>query len=383
MASRTVWLLCFTVGSSFSLGAGPLYAGKSIQSFSKDTYGPVGSTPRQSKSPLKGNSIVGDDRAEDQPQPPGDLKRVKAIDPHLLFLDKRKTVKNAVESHTDLRKEPVHHIKGLPFESHKKRTLPAAYFSQTNRMHTNRLQLEATNSISSYFYQPVHSHHKGRLLAEVYAFKNTESDIGQYPGSLYHLNRPGKVNPYYKLSNSFRNITLSFWLTNRQTSSLLHHFSVLKEEADNAEVCLTDCRKDHEEVEAYCTSEFVVNGIVHDVNVVQKGMRLVVMLVNSNGLYKINRLFINPDGFFFRIHLLVVDAFYCSKPCPDFKLGSRYIVMGHIYHRRRQLPRALQEHLRGRLRPGDGLLWSGSSYVKRFNKRRDRKVQAAAQHTCR
>ncbi|XP_015279126.1 PREDICTED: UPF0450 protein C17orf58 homolog [Gekko japonicus] len=112
-------------------------------------------------------------------------------------------------------------------------------------------------------------------------------------------------------------------------------------------------------------------------------MRLVVMLVNNNGLYKINRLFINPDGFFFRVHILVVGALYCSRPCPDFKLGSRYIVMGNIYHRRQQLPRALQEHLRGRLRPGDGLLWSGSSYVKRFNKRRDQKVQAAAQRTCR
>uniref|UniRef100_A0ACB8EL49 Uncharacterized protein n=1 Tax=Sphaerodactylus townsendi TaxID=933632 RepID=A0ACB8EL49_9SAUR len=361
------------------MSLGPPYAGKSIQSFSKDTYGPVGSTPRKIKPPLKGNSIVGDDHAEDQPQPPGGLLRVKAVDPHLLFLDKGKKVKNAVESHTVLRKQPLHHIKGIPSESHEEETLPAASFSQTNRMHTNRLQLEATNSISSSFYQPVHSRHKGRLLAETYAFKNAQSDIG----SLYHLNRPGKVNPSHKLSNSLRNMTLPSWLTNRQTSSLLHHFTVLKEEADNAEVCLTDCRRDREELEAYCSSEFVVNGIVHDVNVVQKGMRLVVMLVNTNGLYKINRLFINPDGFFFRVHILVVDAFDCSKPCPDFKLGNRYIVMGHIYHRRRQLPRALQEHLRGHLRPGDGLLWSGSSYVKRFNKRRDRKIQAAAHHTCR
>ncbi|XP_060109450.1 UPF0450 protein C17orf58 homolog isoform X3 [Heteronotia binoei] len=284
----------------------------------------------------------------------------------------------------DLRKQPLHPIKGLSSENHEEGTLPAAYFSQTNRIHTNRLQMEATNSISSYFYQPVHSHHRGRLLAEAYTFKNTGSDTGQYPGSLYHLSQPGKVNLHYKPNNSLRNTTLPSWITNRRTSSWLHPFSALKEdEADNTEMCLTNCRMDHEEVEAYCSSEFVVNGIVHDVNVVQKGMRLVVMLVNTNGLYKVNRLFINPDGFFFRVHILVVDALYCSRPCPDFKLGNRYIVMGKIYHRRQQLSRALQEHLRGHLRPGDGLLWSGSSYVKRFNKRRDQKVQAAAHQTCR
>lgn len=65
-----------------------------------------------------------------------------------------------------------------------------------------------------------------------------------------------------------------------------------------------------------------MNGIVHDVDMVQKGMRLVVMLVNSNGLYKINRLFISPDGFFFRVHILVVDALYCRRPCPDLRLGN-------------------------------------------------------------
>ncbi|XP_077184533.1 UPF0450 protein C17orf58 homolog isoform X2 [Paroedura picta] len=378
-----LWMTDASEKDQKRLNPGSLYTGKTIQSFTKDNYGPVGSTHKQNKYPLKGNIIVGDDHAEDQPQPPGGLQKLKTVDPHLLFLDKRKKVKNAVESHMGLRKQLLYPIKGLPSENHEEGPLPAASFSQTNRMHANRLELEASNSISSYFYQPVHSHHRGRPLAEAYTFKNTRSDIGHNPGNLYHLNQPDKVNPYYRLNISLQNTTLSSWLTNRQTSKLLHHFIVLKEEADNAEVCLTDCRRDHEEVEAYCTSEFVVNGIVHDVNVVQKGMRLVVMLVNRNGLYKINRLFTNPDGFFFRVHVLVVDALYCRRPCPDFKLGSRYIVMGDIYHRRQQLPRALQEHLRGHLRPGDGLLWSGSSYVKRFNKRRDQKVQAAAHHTCR
>lgn len=62
--------------------------------------------------------------------------------------------------------------------------------------------------------------------------------------------------------------------------------------------------------------------------------------------------------------------------------GTRYIVMGHLYHKRRQLPTALLHVLRGRLRPGDGLLWSSSSYVKRFNRRRAGQVQGAVHTQC-
>ncbi|NXU59733.1 CQ058 protein, partial [Turnix velox] len=90
----------------------------------------------------------------------------------------------------------------------------------------------------------------------------------------------------------------------------------------------------------------------------------------------LSRLYIAPDGFFFRVHILVVDTSNCSKPCLDFKLGSRYIVMGEIYHKRRQIPAKLLQVLRGRLRPGDGLL-SSSSYSKRFNRKRNHKVQVA------
>ncbi|XP_038613126.1 UPF0450 protein C17orf58 homolog isoform X2 [Tachyglossus aculeatus] len=115
-----------------------------------------------------------------------------------------------------------------------------------------------------------------------------------------------------------------------------------------------------------------------------KGIRLVTLLVNSDGLYKLSRLYITPDDFFFRLNILAVDSSSCTKPCPDFKLGSRYIVMGQIYYKRRQLPTALLQVLRGRLRPGDGLLKSrGGSYVKRFNRKRDGKVQSAMHAQCR
>nr|XP_005328279.2 UPF0450 protein C17orf58 homolog [Ictidomys tridecemlineatus] len=142
------------------------------------------------------------------------------------------------------------------------------------------------------------------------------------------------------------------------------------------------CRADLDERESYCESEFAVNGIVHDVDVLGTGIRLVTLLVDQDGLYKMNRLYITPDGFFFRVHVLALDSSSCNKPCPEFKPGSRYIVMGHIYHKRRQLPTALLQVLRGRLRPGDGLLRSSSSYVKRFNRKRDRQVQSAVHTQC-
>ncbi|XP_074080867.1 UPF0450 protein C17orf58 homolog [Macrotis lagotis] len=146
--------------------------------------------------------------------------------------------------------------------------------------------------------------------------------------------------------------------------------------------CETECKWDMDEKEFYCMSEFAVNGIVHDVEVLGEGIRLVSLLVNSHGLYKTNRLYVTPDGFFFRVHVLVLDSSSCNKPYADFKFGSRYIVMGHIYHKRRQLSTALLQVLQGRLRPGDGLLRSSSSYVKRFNRKRDEKIQRAAHTKC-
>ncbi|KAL0598021.1 LOW QUALITY PROTEIN: UPF0450 protein C17orf58 [Plecturocebus cupreus] len=148
----------------------------------------------------------------------------------------------------------------------------------------------------------------------------------------------------------------------------------------DAEPCSRACRADLDEREAFCESEFAVNGIVHDVDVLGTGIQLVTLLLDRDGLYKMNRLYLTPDGFFFRVHMLALDSSSCNKPCPEFKLGSRYIVMGHIYHKRRQLPAALLQVLRGRLRPGDGLLRSSSSYVKRFNRKREGQVQEMGFH---
>lgn len=66
-----------------------------------------------------------------------------------------------------------------------------------------------------------------------------------------------------------------------------------------------------------------VNGIVHDIEMVRKGIRLITLMVRSDGIYKMNRLYMTTDGFFFEVRLLVLDTYKCSKPCPDIKLGKR------------------------------------------------------------
>uniref|UniRef100_A0A4W3K9D0 CQ058 protein n=1 Tax=Callorhinchus milii TaxID=7868 RepID=A0A4W3K9D0_CALMI len=110
-------------------------------------------------------------------------------------------------------------------------------------------------------------------------------------------------------------------------------------------------------------------------------MRLVTVLVDSDGFYRTSRLYVTPDGFFFKAHVLVVDTFNCKRPCPDLKFGARYIMMGQIYHRRYSLPAWVQERVTGRLKPGDGLVKS-SSYVKRYNRKREQKLQAAQDGKC-
>lgn len=65
-----------------------------------------------------------------------------------------------------------------------------------------------------------------------------------------------------------------------------------------------------------------VNGIVHDIDVLRKGIRLITLMVSSDGFYKMSRLYVSPDSFFFKVRLLVLDTYKCSKPCPDIKLGE-------------------------------------------------------------
>ncbi|XP_051889277.1 UPF0450 protein C17orf58 homolog [Pristis pectinata] len=166
----------------------------------------------------------------------------------------------------------------------------------------------------------------------------------------------------------------------RRTLSLFYHFNVLREDY-NKQLCSVECRKEKNEREFYCSSDFAINGIVHDIITLDKGLQMVTLLVDSHGFYRMGRLYVTPDGFFFKVHILVVDTFNCRRLCPDLKFGGRYIMMGLIYHRRYPLPMWVQERVSGRLKPGDGLVKS-SSYVRRFNKKRDQKVQLLRDGNC-
>ncbi|XP_077461882.1 UPF0450 protein C17orf58 homolog [Stigmatopora argus] len=199
-------------------------------------------------------------------------------------------------------------------------------------------------------------------------------------------NRPGKASLYQSGIGvgSPRNNSRPPVIFNRRSSSLLYQFDILRRESDltHDAFCMGECRKEKDERDYYCYSEFAVNGVVHDIDMLRKGIRLVTLMVSSDGFYKSSRLYATPDSFFFKVRLLVLDTYKCSKPCPDIKLGTRYIVMGQIYHRRRHLPNDLLNLLGGRLKPGDGILRS-SNYVKRFNKRKHQKVLEATRNKCR
>ncbi|XP_074870563.1 UPF0450 protein C17orf58 homolog isoform X3 [Carettochelys insculpta] len=320
MTVKACWLLCFIVGSSSNLVAESLpYLGKPIQALSKDGYRAADSTPSQAKFPLRSSSVVKENRTEHWLLSPANLQWPKTANILSVSPDRKKKAKTSVENNTGLRKESHQDGKVLASESHREGPPPASFdFNHSNRMHVDRLQSESANSISAHFHSREFSHYKGRSLpfAEMHPLQDTGADD---PNMVVHLNRPGKMNP--NKHGPLRNITKPSWVTNRQSSSLLYHFNLPKKvlNADNKEkTCMIDCRRERDEAEAFCESEF----------------------------------------------------------------GSRYIVMGQIYHKRRQLPAPLLQFLRGRLRPGDGLLRSSSNYIKRFNRKRDHKIQEAAHSKC-
>lgn len=74
-----------------------------------------------------------------------------------------------------------------------------------------------------------------------------------------------------------------------------------------------------------------VNGIVYNLESLGHGVQWVTLLVDSDGLYRMGRLYVTPDAAFFRVHILLVDTLNCSKPCPDFKLGKSFQLNPFCY----------------------------------------------------
>ncbi|XP_077110823.1 UPF0450 protein C17orf58 homolog [Ranitomeya variabilis] len=182
----------------------------------------------------------------------------------------------------------------------------------------------------------------------------------------HESNRPGKSRPQAWEAAQ---------LTNRHPVGPLPHRRVFRK--DGAERrCTAECHREREEREAFCHSDFAVNGIIHDVEVVGGGARILTVLVSSGGLYKTGRLYLTPDsGAFSRVTVLALNT-------PHLQLGGRYIMMGQIYRRGMQLAPAVLRVVSGRLRAGDGLVRSGSSFTRRFNQRKDGRGLRAALSRC-
>ncbi|KAM9296590.1 UPF0450 protein C17orf58 homolog [Gastrophryne carolinensis] len=280
--------------------------------------------------------------------------------------NKKAKLKFTLDNNTGLRKSDVAASNRLPSNA-----LPGQ--SRGNEYDNSHKRLQNQNLLESVTRLPIL--HTGRSsLFEGHLRFNELLD--------HESNRPMRFS-IHKATGPSYNTSRAVWMTNRQPSSLLYQFEAFRKEFDSKERdCVNECLKERDEKEAYCNSDFAVNGIIHDVDTISKGMQLLTVLVDSAGLYKMNRLYITPDGFFFRVKVLAVDNSHCPRSCLDFKLGGRYILMGRIYHKRMELSPLIQRVISGRLRAGDGLVTSSGSFIRRYNRKKDRKVLAAAHSKC-
>ncbi|XP_057894721.1 UPF0450 protein C17orf58 homolog isoform X1 [Melospiza georgiana] len=353
MTTQVFWLLCFAIRSS---SGSLLYAEKPGQALSKDVFSAAAEV--RVKEPARGTGSASGNAREGRlpgmpPGPPG----IPSLAP-----DKRKRAEPSLENSTGPRKH-LGQLGGL--------RAPGAAPGQANRPHPERRRAGAANSLGALRAPP-----RPKALLETHPFPDFGMGEPNDPDTLHHFNRAGKGMAYKEPDPSGRILKAS-WVTNRWEPSPRHR-GELGTDGDKEKLCQSECRKERDEGEAFCASEFAaVNGIVYNLESLGHGVQWVTLLVDTDGLYRMSRLYVTPDAAFFRVHILLVDTLNCSKPCPDFKLGSRYIVMGHIHHKRRQVPPELLPALRGRLRPGDGWVGSGSGFVRRFNRKRDLRVRAA------
>ncbi|KAG9470854.1 hypothetical protein GDO78_016588 [Eleutherodactylus coqui] len=269
--------------------------------------------------------------------------------------DKKTKTKLTLDNNTGLRKAHAHHGNSLPANGLHGRVVENQYGGSAKAVQ-NRNQLDSVLA-------PPQIHSKGAA--------------SQIPD--HESNRPRKLSA--KATEIAQNSSKVSWNTNRHPSSLLQHFNGFRKDSKDR-TCLMDYHKERDEREAYCHSDFAVNGIVHDVDSVGRDVQLLTVLVNSGGLYKMNRLYITPDGVFFRVRILVVNNPHCHQSCLHFSLGGRYIIMGQVYNKRMEVPTSIQQVISTHLRAGDGLVTSGRSFFRRFNRKKERKVLAAAHSKC-
>ncbi|CAH2291947.1 UPF0450 C17orf58 homolog isoform X1 [Pelobates cultripes] len=234
--------------------------------------------------------------------------------------DKKTKVKNCLDNNTGLRKPKLRRNCASPTATGVEAPLspPNVY---VNSQKLSQDQSKSEVSADSFNFHQINSR-QDKILSDPQDMF-TGGVTNAYNILDHDSNRPSKINQQ-RTGEGFRNYTKQSWITNRHPSSLLYQFSPFKKGSESKEkICLNECHKEKDERDSYCNSDFAVNGIVHNVETLSKGTHLLTLLVNSAGLYKMNRLYITPDGFFFRIKILAVDTLRCHKPCLDFKLGKQ------------------------------------------------------------
>lgn len=207
-----------------------------------------------------------------------------------LASDKKKRAEPSLENSTGLRKQRRQHG-GVPaLESPAQGASPAAPHSgQANRKRTERRMAEAANSVWARALHAAPAQPEGMSLMEAHHFPDSGTVESNDPNTLHHFNRPGKAIPY-KHPDPFTRIPKPSWVTNRWSPSSMY-LGVLRKgkgqaaqnfpeagghngmrdpqrargcpsvcvpvvDGDKEKLCLTECRKERDEVEAFCASEF-------------------------------------------------------------------------------------------------------------------------------
>ncbi|XP_068889054.1 UPF0450 protein C17orf58 homolog isoform X4 [Aphelocoma coerulescens] len=288
MTTQVFWLLCFVISSSS--GSLP-YAEKPGQALSKDVFSSAAAAHGHVKVPAWGMGSASRNAREGQllGMPPTHLQQPKPPGIPSLVSDKKKHVEPSLENSTGLRKQCWQHGGVLPLVTPTQGASPAPPDSgHANRKHTDRRLAKVANSMWAHALHATPSNPKMMSLMEVYNFPDAGTMESNDPNTLHHFNRPGKAIPY-KHPDPFTRIPKPSWVTNRWSPSSMY-LGVLRKDGDKEKVCLTECRKEQDEVEAFCASEFAVNGIVYNLESLGNGVRWITLLVDGDGLYKMSRL---------------------------------------------------------------------------------------------
>ncbi|KFP85449.1 hypothetical protein N311_03307, partial [Apaloderma vittatum] len=275
MTAKVLWLLCFVIRSSSSSVAGSLpYAEKSRQTLSKDAYG---SMPGRGKAPAWGTGSDRENHTERWLLPPANPQRPKPPEVVSPSSDKKKRTEPSLENSTGLRKQLSPYGGALPLESPTEGPSPASSGSNhANRKQADRRLAEAANSVSAHFHRAASSYRKMTSLVEAHPFTDSGAAESDDSNMLDHFNRAGKMISY-KHADALTEITKPSWVTNRQPPGSPYRFGALERDADEEEACLSECRKERDEAEAYCASEFAVNGIVYNMEKLGNGVHLITL----------------------------------------------------------------------------------------------------------